>query len=74
MENNKIELFLDYPDVVSLEDMRIMLGSKNKKLGRTTAYKLLQEKKIFSKKVAREYKIPKQSIINYLLNTTNSKI
>ena len=47
-----------------------MLGSKNKKLGRTTAYKLLQENKIFSKKVAREYKIPKQSIINYLLSTT----
>ena len=50
--------------------MRVMLGSRNKKLGRTTAYKLLQEKKIFSKKVAREYKIPKQSIIDYLLNTT----
>lgn len=68
MESNKIEMFSDYPDIVSLEDMRIMLGSKNKKLGRTTAYKLLQEKKIFSKKVAREYKIPKQSIIDYLLN------
>ena len=74
MESNKIEMFSDYPDVVNLEDMRIMLGSKNKKLGRTTAYKLLQEKKIFSKKVAREYKIPKQSIINYLLTTTNSDI
>ena len=69
MENNKIEMFSDYPDIVSLEDMRIMLGSKNKKLGRTTAYKLLQEKKIFFKKVAREYKIPKQSIIDYLLNS-----
>ena len=69
MKSNKNEMFSDYPDIVSLEDMRNMLGSKNKKLGRTTAYKLLQEKKIFSKKVAREYKIPKQSIIDYLLNS-----
>lgn len=70
MENKETNLFQDYPDVVSLADMREMLGSKNRPLGRTTAYKLLQEKKIFSKKVAREYKIPKQSIINYLLSTT----
>ena len=45
---NKIEMFSNYPDVVSLEDMRVMLGSRNKKLGRTTAYKLLQEKKYAS--------------------------
>ena len=39
------ELFSDYPDIVSFEDMRTMLGGKNKKLGRTTAYKLLKENK-----------------------------
>ncbi len=61
-------MFLEYPDIVGFEDMRTMLGSKNKKLGKTTAYKLLQNKTIFSKKVAREYRIPKQSIIDYILN------
>ncbi len=65
---NYNELFADYPDIVSLEDMRTMLGGKNKKLGRTTAYKLLKENKIKNaKKVGREYRIPKNSIINYLL-------
>lgn len=65
---NDNELFADYPDVVSLKDMRTMLGSKDKKLGRTTAYKLLKENKIKNvKKVGREYRIPKNSIINYLL-------
>ena len=62
------ELFKDFPDVVGFNDMRIMLGSKDKLLGRTTAYNLLKEGKIFSKKVGREYRIPKNSIINYLLN------
>ncbi len=61
------ELFEDFPDVVGFNDMRIMLGSKDKPLGRTTAYKLLKEEKIFSKKVGREYRIPKNSIIKYLL-------
>ena len=62
------ELFAEYPDVVSLQDLRTMLGSKDKKLGRTTAYKLLKENKIKNvKKVGREYRIPKNSIINYLL-------
>ena len=61
------ELFKDYPDIVGFKDMREMLGSKDRPLGRTTAYKLLKEGKIFSKKVAREYKIPKISIIKYLL-------
>ena len=63
----KIDLFSSYPDIVSVNDMRIMLGSKDKPLGRTTAYKLLKEEKIFSKKVGREYRIPKNSIIKYLL-------
>ncbi len=62
------ELFSDYPDIVSFEDMRTMLGGKNKKLGRTTAYKLLKENKINGiRKIGREYRIPKNSIINYLL-------
>ncbi len=43
-------------------------GGRNKKFGQSSAYKLLQEGKIFSKKVAGKYCIPKKSIIDYLLN------
>lgn len=65
MSNN--ELFADYPDVVSLKDMRKMLGGKNKPLGRTTAYKLLQTKTIPAIKITREYRIQKADIIKFLL-------
>ncbi len=61
------ELFSEYPDIVGLEDMRTMLGSKNKKLGRTTAYKLLQTKTIPAIKITREYRIQKADIIKFLL-------
>lgn len=66
---NNDEMFSSYPDVVNFNDMRVMLGGKDKPLGRTTAYKLLKENKIKNtRKIGREYRIPKNSIINYLLN------
>lgn len=66
---NKAEMFSSYPDVVNFADMRVMLGGKDKPLGRTTAYNLLKENKIKNtRKIGREYRIPKNSIINYLLN------
>lgn len=66
---NNAEMFGNYPDVVNFNDMRVMLGGKDKPLGRTTAYKLLKENKIKNtRKIGREYRIPKNSIINYLLN------
>ena len=66
---NDVEMFSSYPDVVNFNDMREMLGGKDKPLGRTTAYKLLKENKIKNtRKIGREYRIPKNSIINYLLN------
>ena len=62
---NNAEMFSSYPDVVNFKDMREMLGG----IGRTTAYKLLKENKIKNtRKIGREYLIPKNSIINYLLN------
>lgn len=68
MNDTEKELFADYPDVVTFEDMRTMLGGKGKKLGRTTAYNLLKDNKIASRKIGREYRIPKYNIIKYLLN------
>ena len=61
-------MFTSYPDILSIDDLRVMLGKKNKKLGITTAYKLLRNNQIFSMKVGREYRIPKISVIEYVTN------
>lgn len=61
-ENYSI-MFTSYPDIVSISQMRKMLGN----IGVSLSYKLLQQRKIKSKKIGREYKIPKSSIIEYLL-------
>ena len=36
-------------------------------MGKNKIYKLLKEKKIYSKRIGRDYYIPKISIINYLM-------
>ena len=55
-------MFTDYPDIVNLVQMRKMLGG----ISNSLAYRMLREKKIKSKKVGREYKIPKVNVINYI--------
>jgi len=54
-------MFREYPDVVSVAQMRKMLG-----VGRNTAYDLLKENKIQSIRIGRVHKIPKINIIKYL--------
>lgn len=56
-------MFTDYPDIVNLAQMRKMLGG----ISNTLAYRMLREKKIKSKKVGREYKIPKVNVIKYVM-------
>lgn len=56
------ELFREYPDVVKIKQMCEMLGG----IGIGLAYRLLQDKKIESTRVGREYRILKTSIIRYL--------
>lgn len=56
-------MFTDYPDIVNLTQMRKMLGG----ISNTLAYRMLREKKIKSKKVGREYKIPKVNVIKYMM-------
>lgn len=58
-------MFTSYPDIVNITQMRKMLGG----IGATLAYRLLRQKAIKSLKIGREYKIPKASIIEYLLDT-----
>ncbi len=56
-------MFTDYPDIVNLTQMRKMLGG----ISNTLAYRMLREKTIKSKKVGREYKIPKVNVIKYMI-------
>ena len=57
------ELFKDYPDVVRVYQLKEMLP----KTGKNKIYKVLKDKKIHSKRIGRDYYIPKVSIINYLM-------
>lgn len=56
-------MFTDYTDIVNLVQMRKMLGG----ISNTLAYRMLREKKIKSKKVGREYRIPKVNVIKYMM-------
>ena len=56
-------MFREYPDVVGVADLQKMLG-----IGRNTAYKLLNEQFIKSKKINRIFLIPKINIIKFLEN------
>lgn len=56
-----IELFSDYPDVMTVQHLRSALG-----IGRLGAYKLLGDGKIQSFKIGNTYKIPKTAVIEYV--------
>ena len=62
------EIFSNYPDLVGIADMRIMLGN----IGRNTAYKLLKSNEIKHIRVGRKYKIPKRHIIDFLLEVDST--
>jgi len=49
-------LFEDYPDIVKVEQLKTMLP----KMGKNKIYKLLQENKIYSKKLEEIIIFPKQ--------------
>lgn len=53
--------FADFPDVVSVEELGIMLGISTK-----TAYKLLKQNKIKHFMIGRIYKIPKINILKFI--------
>ena len=61
-------IFKDYPDVVNVKQLQIMLGGISKKL----AYYLLQNKIIKSIKIGRQYKIAKADVILYLTQNNSS--
>ncbi len=55
------EMFKDYPDVVSVEQLKEML-----QIGQVLAYKLVKSGEIKARKVGREYKILKTTVIEYV--------
>lgn len=58
--NNK-EIFAEYPDVVTPDDLQTML-----KIGRNSVYDLLRNKLIKSIRVGKKYIIPKVNVIDFL--------
>ena len=58
---NEKEIFSEYPDVISVDDLQKML-----KIGRNSAYDILKAGLIKTVKVGKRYIIPKQSVINFL--------
>lgn len=64
----RINILNTYPDILLFQELVEILN-----VGENTTYNLLQNKKIYSKKIGREYKIPKLCVIDYLLNTSTDK-
>ena len=63
LKENRYDMFTAYKDVVNVNQLAEMLG-----IGITLAYRLVKQNTIKSIKVGRQYKIPKQNIISYLLS------
>ena len=57
-------LFKNYPDVVRVKDIQKMIP----KVGKNKIYDLLRKKEIMSKRIGRDYYIPKINIIKYLMD------
>ena len=58
---NTTNIFNEYPDVVTIDDLQSMLH-----LGRNAAYKLLRDGNIKTIKFGKKYIIPKTSVIQFL--------
>jgi len=56
------DIFDAYPDVVTFEQLREMLGN----IGETLAYRLLRNKEIEAFRCGRSYRILKSKVIEYL--------
>ena len=54
-------MFKDYPDIISVDDLQNMLH-----IGRSAAYGMLNDGSIKARKNGRRYIIPKVSVIEYV--------
>ena len=62
MADSSSEMFSEYNDVVSVDDVTRMLH-----LSRVTVYKLLKSGRIRTIKVGKKYIIPKKNVIDFLV-------
>ena len=58
---NQIELFEDYPDVMTVQQVRQAL-----RIGRTAVYRLLEGHEIRCFKIGNAYKVPKTALIEFV--------
>lgn len=58
-------LFQGYPDILTAKQVQQLLG-----IGRHAAYHLLETNQIHCFKIGNAYKIPKTSLINYVLTSS----
>ena len=56
--------FDELPLTLRVEDLMPILG-----IGRNTAYELVRSKQIYSVKIGRQLRIPKQALIEYLTSS-----
>lgn len=56
-------MLTEYPDILKVEDLKKIFP----KTGKNKIYNLLKEEKIHSKRIGRDYYVPKVSIIKYLM-------
>ena len=63
INKNNQELFINYPDILSVAQLMEIL-----QIGRILAYKLIEEKKVKALKIGREYKIIKNSVLEFINN------
>ena len=59
--NTKYRSYDELPLTLRVEDLMPILG-----IGRNTAYELVRSKQIYSVKIGRQLRIPKQALIDYL--------
>ena len=65
MDHRNREMFVEYPDVVDVEQLCKMLGGISRKL----AYRLLASGELRCVRIGRSYRIPKLCVIEYLTGT-----
>lgn len=60
---NEYELYNNYPDTLTVKQMREMLGN----ISKYTALKLIYDGKVKAVKIARVFRISKNSVIEYII-------
>lgn len=55
-------MFDEFDDILTIEDVSLML-----KIGMTQAYKIVRTGKLKGYKEGRDWKIPKQSLVKYVM-------